>query len=51
MALSAMANKGCFVNLLWGAGIQIALWFYAMVCLLPSVSHWRQPSINKDLLT
>jgi hypothetical protein len=34
MAQSAMANKGCSVNLLWGAGTRMALWFYAMVCLL-----------------
>ncbi len=34
MAQSAMANKGCTVNLLQGAGTQIALWFYAMVRLL-----------------
>jgi hypothetical protein len=39
MAQSAMANKGCLVNLLRGAGTQMALWFYAMVCLLPL----RQP--------
>jgi hypothetical protein len=29
-----MANKGCLVNLLQGAGTQVALWFYAMVRLL-----------------
>jgi hypothetical protein len=34
MAQSAMVNKGCLVNLLRGAGIQMALWFYAMVHLL-----------------
>ncbi len=34
MAQSAMANKGCTVNLLWSAGTQMALWFYAMVHLL-----------------
>jgi hypothetical protein len=34
MAQSAMANKGCLVNFLRGAGTQMALWFYAMVCLL-----------------
>jgi hypothetical protein len=34
MAQSAMANKSCSVNLLWGAGTQMALWFYAMVHLL-----------------
>jgi hypothetical protein len=39
MAQSAMANKGCSVNLLWGAGTQMALWFYAMVHLL----HLQQP--------
>ncbi len=34
MAQSAMANKGRSVNLLRGAGIRMALWFYAMVHLL-----------------
>jgi hypothetical protein len=34
MAQSALANKGCTVNLLRGAGTQMALWFYAMVHLL-----------------
>ncbi len=34
MAQSAMANKGCSVNLLQGAGTQMALRFYAMVRLL-----------------
>jgi hypothetical protein len=34
MAQSALANKGCMVNLLGGAGTQMALWFYAMVRLL-----------------
>jgi hypothetical protein len=34
MAQSAMANKSRSVNLLRGAGTQMALWFYAMVCLL-----------------
>ncbi len=34
MAQSAMANKGCSVNLLQGAGTRMALWFYAMVHLL-----------------
>jgi hypothetical protein len=34
MAQSAMANKGCSVNLLRGAGTRMALWFYAMVRLL-----------------
>jgi hypothetical protein len=29
-----MENKGCSVNLLRGAGTQMALWFYAMVRLL-----------------
>jgi hypothetical protein len=39
MAQSAMVNKGCSVNLLWGAGTQMALWFCAMVRLL----RLRQP--------
>jgi hypothetical protein len=39
MAQSALANKGRTVNLLWGAGTQMALWFYAMVCFL----RLRQP--------
>jgi hypothetical protein len=39
MAQSAMVNKGCLVNLLRGAGTQMALRFYAMVCLL----RFRQP--------
>jgi hypothetical protein len=39
MAQSAMANKGCWVNLLRGAGTQMALWFYAIVQLL----RLRQP--------
>jgi hypothetical protein len=39
MAQSAMANKGCLVNLLRGAGTRMALWFYAMVRLL----RLRQP--------
>jgi hypothetical protein len=39
MAQSAMANKGCLVNLRRGAGTQMALWFYAMVRLL----RLRQP--------
>ncbi len=39
MAQSAMANKGCSVNLLQGVGTQMALWFYAMVRLL----RLRQP--------
>jgi hypothetical protein len=39
MAQSAMASKGCTVNLLRGAGTQMALWFYAMVRLL----RLRQP--------
>ena len=39
MAQSALANKGCMVNLLGGAGTQMALWFYAMVRLL----RLRQP--------
>ncbi len=34
-----MANKGCMINLLRGAGTQMALWFYAMVSLL----RLRQP--------
>jgi hypothetical protein len=34
MAQYAMANIGCSVNLLRGAGTQMALWFYAMVRLL-----------------
>ncbi len=41
MAQSAMANKGCSVNLLWGAGTRMALWFYAMVRLL----RLRQPLV------
>jgi hypothetical protein len=39
MAQSAMANKGCTINLLWDAGTQMALWFYAMVRFL----RLRQP--------
>jgi hypothetical protein len=39
MAQSAMANKGCLVNLLRGAGTRMALWFYAVVHLL----RLRQP--------
>ncbi len=34
MAQSALANKGCTVNLLRAAGTQMALWFYAMVHFL-----------------
>jgi hypothetical protein len=39
MAQSAIAHKGCTVCLLQGTGIQMALWFYAMVRLL----RLRQP--------
>ncbi len=39
MAQSAIANKGRTVNLLQGAGTQMALWFYAKVHLL----RLRQP--------
>jgi hypothetical protein len=39
MAQPAMANMGCSVNILWGAGTQMTLWFHAMVHLL----HLRQP--------
>ncbi len=39
MAQSALANKGCKVGLLRGAGTQMALWFYAMMRLL----HLKQP--------
>ncbi len=48
MAKSAIANKGCKVGLLQGAGTQMALWFYAMVSLLclrqPLVAtiHWQK---------
>ncbi len=43
MAQSAMANKGCTVNLLQGAGTRMALWFYAMVgLLLASMIHQQQ---------
>ena len=34
MAQSALANKGCKVGLLRGAGTQMALWFYAMMRLI-----------------
>ncbi len=34
MAQSALANKGCKVGLLQGAGTRMALWFYAMMRLL-----------------
>ena len=34
MAQSSMANKGRKVGLLRGAGTRMALWFYAMMCLL-----------------
>jgi hypothetical protein len=39
MAQSDIADKGCSVNLLQGAGTRMALWFYVMECLL----HFRQP--------
>jgi hypothetical protein len=39
MVQSAMANKGCTVNLLCGAGTRMAPWFYAMMRLL----RLRQP--------
>ena len=41
MAQSALANNGCKVGLLWGAGTQMALWFYAMMRLL----RLKQPLI------
>ena len=34
MAQLSMANKGCKVGLLQGAGTRMALWFYAMMRLL-----------------
>jgi hypothetical protein len=34
MAQSALANGGCKVCLLWGAGTQMASWFYTMMHLL-----------------
>jgi hypothetical protein len=34
MAQSALVNKGCKVGLLRGAGTRMALWFYAMMCIL-----------------
>jgi hypothetical protein len=34
MAQSALANKGCKVGLLRGAGTRMAVWFYAMMHLL-----------------
>jgi hypothetical protein len=34
MAQSALANRGRKVCLIQGAGTQMALWFYAMMCLI-----------------
>jgi hypothetical protein len=42
MAQSALANKGHKVGLLQGAGTRMALWFYAMLCLL----CLRQPLVG-----
>ena len=34
MAQSALANRGRKVCLIRGAGTRMALWFYAMICLI-----------------
>jgi hypothetical protein len=45
MAQSAMANKGCMVNLLRGAGTHLALWFYAMA-LVATIHQQKFVDLN-----